>query len=70
MSLQTLLLIQNEVRQLLDRGAVDRHQPIYILARYFVGREWVFVERELEANNFLLRDRIGDLVASEDWHND
>jgi len=70
MSLQNLAMIQDEVRQLVDQRMIDRHQPIYILARYFSGREWVFVERELEANCFLLRDRIADLIPSEEWSSD
>lgn len=70
MPLQYLSVIQEEVRNLLEQGVIDRHQPIYVLSRYFVWREWVIVERELEASNFLLRDRIGDLVSSEHWNND
>jgi hypothetical protein len=70
MSLQSLAIIQDEVRQLLDQGVIDRHQPIYMLSRYFRWREWLIVERELEENSFLLRDRIGDLISAEDWQND
>lgn len=70
MPLQYLSLIQDEVRQLLERGEIDRHQPIYILSQYFTWREWIVVERELEANYFLLRDRIADLVPAEHWSSD
>lgn len=70
MPLQSLSAIQDEVRQLLEQGVVDRHQPIYVLSKQFGWREWVSVERELEANSYLLRDRIGDLVSSEAWNND
>ncbi|MDX2243445.1 MAG: DUF4327 family protein [Leptolyngbyaceae cyanobacterium bins.302] len=70
MPLQYLSLIQDEVRQLLERGEVDRHQPIYVLSQYLPWREWIVVERELEANCFLLRDRIADLVPTENWNND
>lgn len=70
MILQSLPLIQNEVRQLLESGEIVRHQPIYVLSRYFTWREWTAVERELEANCFLLRDRISDLVPTETWSND
>lgn len=70
MPLQNLSVIQDEVRELLEQGRVDRRQPIYVLAQYFVGREWAVVEQELEDNEFLLRDRIGDLIPSEDWQND
>lgn len=70
MLLRNLSIIQDEVRDLLEQGRVDRRQPIYVLAQYFAGREWAMVERELEENDFLLRDRIGDLIPAEDWQND
>jgi len=66
----SLDVIQNEARHLVDRGLLSRQQPIYSLCQYIPAREWVCVECELERNNFLLRDRIGDLMGSEDWDND
>ncbi|TVQ47334.1 MAG: DUF4327 family protein [Gloeocapsa sp. DLM2.Bin57] len=63
-------MIRDEVRQLLDRGFISRHQPIYVLCQYIPPREWVCVECELEKCDYLLRDQIGDLVASENWDND
>jgi len=33
-------------------------------------REWACVECELEKCDFLLRDRIADLIGSEKWEND
>jgi len=62
--------IKNEARQLVDKGLVDRQQPIYALCKYIPGREWVCVEIELEENDFLLRDRIIDLLGREDWQED
>lgn len=63
-------MIRDEVRQLLDRGFISRHQPIYVLCQYIPPREWVCVECELEKCDYLLRDQIGDLVACEHWDND
>jgi uncharacterized protein YqgQ len=63
-------LIQDEARELVHKGVISRQQPIYTLCRYIPAREWVWVEDELEANGFLLRDRISDLMGREDWDND
>lgn len=66
----SIQMIQDEVRHLVDKGIVSRHQPIYILCKYIPAREWVCVECELEKCDYLLRDQIGDLIASEIWDND
>ena len=63
-------VIQDEARKLVDKGVVSRHQPIYVLCQYIPAREWVCVEGELERCNFLLRDRIADLMGQEEWDND
>jgi hypothetical protein len=62
--------LKDEARQLVDKGIVSRQQPIYILCQYIPVREWVCIECELEQCGYLLRDRIGDLIAHEDWQND
>jgi uncharacterized protein YqgQ len=62
--------IQDEARQLVQKGIVSRQQPIYVLCQYIPAREWAHVECELEKSSFLLRDRIGDLLGREDWEND
>lgn len=62
--------IRDEARQLVQKGVVSRNQPIYALCKFIPAREWAFVECELEKCNFLLRDRIGDLMGREDWEND
>jgi len=49
---------------------VNRQQPIYTLCKYIPAREWACVEEELEECDFLLRDRIGDLLGHEEWDND
>ena len=63
-------VIQDEARQLVEKGVVSRQQPIYVLCQYIPAREWVWVEGELERCNFLLRDRICDLLGQEEWSND
>jgi hypothetical protein len=63
-------LIRDEARQLVQKGAVDRQQPIYTLCRHIPAREWALVEAELESSGFLLRDRVADLMGREDWEND
>ena len=63
-------VLQDEARHLVERGIVSRQQPIYVLCEYIPARDWVCVECELESRNFLLRDRIGDLMGSEVWDND
>ncbi|WP_013324295.1 DUF4327 family protein [Gloeothece verrucosa] len=66
----SIKMIKEEVRQLVEHGTVSRHQPIYVLCQYIPPREWVYVECELERCDYLLRDQIGDLIASECWDND
>ncbi|EKQ69223.1 hypothetical protein OsccyDRAFT_1846 [Leptolyngbyaceae cyanobacterium JSC-12] len=66
----SLDLIQDEARQLVQKGLVSRQQPIYILCQFIPAREWASIECELERCDFLLRDRIGDLMGREDWDND
>ncbi|HEY9694949.1 MAG TPA: DUF4327 family protein [Oculatellaceae cyanobacterium] len=63
-------VIKDEARQLVDKGVISRQQPIYVLCQYIPAREWVCVECELERCNFLLRDRVGDLMGQEEWEND
>lgn len=66
----SIQMIRDEARQLVDKGVVSRHQPIFVLCQYIPAREWVCVESELERYNYLLRDRVGDLIAAEEWTND
>jgi hypothetical protein len=63
-------MLKDEARLLVERGTVSRHQPIYVLCQYIPAREWVCVECELERNDYLLRDQIGDLMSCECWEND
>jgi hypothetical protein len=62
--------IKDEARSLVSKGVVGRQQPIYVLCRFFPACEWNCIECELERNDFLLRDRIIDLLGREDWQED
>jgi uncharacterized circularly permuted ATP-grasp superfamily protein len=66
----SLDVIRDEARQLVQKGMVSRQQPIYTLCQYIPAREWVGIEDELEQCDFLLRDRIADLLGQEEWDND
>ncbi|NCO75949.1 MAG: DUF4327 family protein [Cyanobacteria bacterium] len=66
----TIELIRDEIRALLERGTISRHQRIYSLANYIPPREWLSIEKQLEEKDYLLRDRIGDLLGVENWDND
>jgi len=63
-------VIQEEAKELVKKGIISRSQPIYTLCQFIPPREWVYVERELELNDYLLRDRIIDLLGREDWTED
>ncbi|MGC1306187.1 MAG: DUF4327 family protein [Phormidesmis sp.] len=62
--------VQDEVRALIYSGSIRRESQIYLLSQYFSDREWPEVEHVLEANDYLLRDTIGDLIGKESWLND
>lgn len=63
-------VIREEAYRLVQKGTVHRQQPIYTLCQYIPASEWLQVEGELERNDFLLRDRIIDLLSDETWEND
>ena len=62
--------IKEEARQLMSRGIITRNQPLYVLCEYLPAREWLGIEKELERNDYLLRDRIIDLIGTEQWDSD
>jgi Domain of unknown function (DUF4327) len=62
--------IQDEVRALVARGSVGRQQRIYELSKYFGDRQWPNIERLLAENDYLLRDRVIELIGKESWLND
>ncbi|PMB18116.1 DUF4327 domain-containing protein [Fischerella thermalis CCMEE 5205] len=59
--------IREKAVQLVNQGLIQRNQPIYVLCKYLPYRDWLFVELELERNEFLLRDCIIDLLSREKW---
>ena len=63
-------ILRDEARQLIETGIISRQQSIYTLCKYIPAREWVTVECQLERNDYLLRDPIGDLVSYDSWEND
>ena len=65
-----LEVLREEARQLVKKGKIQRNEPIYALCKFIPGRDWICVELELEENDFLLRDRIIDLLGSEEWDSD
>lgn len=66
----TIEAIRDDIKALVEQGKISRQQPIYSLAKYIPAREWLNVEKELEQGDFLLRDRIADLLVSEKWDSD
>jgi len=66
----SLDVIQDEARHLVHDGVLSRQQPIYTMCQFIPPREWACVECELEKCDFLLRDRIADLIGTENWDND
>ena len=63
-------VIKEEALQLLKKRLVNRQQSIYTLYKYIHHCNWVNFELELEKNEFLLRDRIIDLLNHESWEDD
>ncbi|MBF2063081.1 MAG: DUF4327 family protein [Calothrix sp. C42_A2020_038] len=63
-------VIKEEARELVNKGVIQRNEPIYVLCKFIPDREWVCVELELEKNEFLLRDKIIDLLTNEKWSED
>jgi hypothetical protein len=62
--------IRADVRRLIEQGHITRNQPICALFQYIPARDWDDFERELELNEYLLRDWIADLIPQECWVND
>ncbi|MEH2461049.1 DUF4327 family protein [Nostoc sp.] len=63
-------VIKEEALKLVKKRLVNRQQPIYTLCKYIPHNDWVNFELELEKNEFLLRDRIIDLLNHESWEDD
>ena len=62
--------IKKQAKELVKKGILSRQQPIYALCSFIPAQKWKVVELELELNEYLLRDRIIDLIQPEEWiHN-
>ncbi|MBD0335958.1 MAG: DUF4327 family protein [Cyanobacteria bacterium Co-bin13] len=66
----TLDTLRDEAHQLVEKGILSRQQPIFSLCSHIPAREWPYLESELERHDFLLRDRIVDLIGNESWSED
>ncbi len=66
----SLDMIKDEAREMLNKGLISRHQPIYRLCCHFPAQDWDYIECELERHDFLLRDQICDLFSCEEWSED
>lgn len=62
--------IRADVRQWLAKGLISRYQFLDSLCSFIPAREWQAFEGELALNDYLLRDRIIDLIPQETWLND
>ena len=54
--------IKDEACSLVERGIIHRNQQLYVLCEHLPAREWLSIECELERYDYLLRDRVGDLI--------
>jgi hypothetical protein len=62
--------IREEAINLLEIGVIAFDQPLRILFEYLPANEWNMIECELERYDYLLRDRIIDLVGEISWKGD
>lgn len=62
--------IREEACNLVEMGLISLNQPLRILCEYLPTEYWNNIEQELERNDFLLRDRIIDLVGALNWDSD
>ena len=62
--------IREEAINLLEMGVIALDQPLRILFEYLPAQQWNTIECELERYDYLLRDRIIDLVGEVNWEND
>ncbi len=65
-----LEVLKEEARQLVKKGDIKRNEPIYSLCKFMPSCDWSCLEIELERNDFLLRDKVIDLLSNEKWDDD
>ncbi|MDX1976407.1 MAG: DUF4327 family protein [Pseudanabaenaceae cyanobacterium bins.68] len=63
-------LIRDEARHLVESGTLSTQHSIASICRFFPERERPQIEHELELNQYLLRDRLCDLITDPRWDND
>ncbi|MEL6441996.1 MAG: DUF4327 family protein [Cyanobacteria bacterium J06621_8] len=66
----SIAMIREEASNLVLNGVVALNQPLRILFEYLPAKQWTSIECELERYDFLLRDRIIDLLGEFAWDND
>lgn len=66
----SICAIREEAINLLELGFIAFDQPLRILFEYLPVNEWTMIESELERYDYLLRDRIIDLVGEMNWESD
>ena len=66
----SIAMIREEATNLVQIGVVAVNQPLRILFEYLPAKQWNSIECELERYDYLLRDRIIDLVGEVRWDND
>ena len=62
--------IKDKARHLVETGKIEPYQPIYVLCKFILPKEWICIECELEDNDYLLKDRICDFLARDEWSED
>lgn len=63
----SIATIREEACNLLEIGVIAFDQPLRILFEYLPAKQWNMIECELERYDYLLRDRIIDLVGEVNW---
>lgn len=66
----SIVTIREEAINLLQVGVIALNQPLRILCEYLPAQQWKEIECELERYDYLLRDRVIDLVGKLDWDDD
>lgn len=69
-SAYSIELIRDEARHLVENGTLSTQHSIAAICRFFPERERLHIEHELELNQYLLRDRLCELVTDLRWDND
>ncbi|MEO1673365.1 MAG: DUF4327 family protein [Cyanobacteria bacterium J06631_2] len=66
----SIATIREEAFNLLEIGVIALDQPLRILFEYLPAKQWSMIECELERHDYLLRDRIIDLIGEITWECD